>query len=65
MMTRKHFEAVAAILRDTGASTVQEPTEHEKGRQFQSAVIAGRLAGYFATENENFDRERFMKAFSL
>lgn len=62
MMTRKHFEAVAEIMRDVDASTVQDPTAYEHGRQFQSAVIVGRLADFFATQNPNFDRARFMEA---
>ena len=45
-MTKKHFEAIAAILKANNAplSLVME------------------LAAYFETTNPNFDAERFVKA---
>ena len=45
-MTKKHFEAIAAILKahDAPLALVME------------------LAAYFATTNPNFDAERFVKA---
>ena len=45
-MTKKHFEAIAKILRDGKA----DPT------------LVQSLAQYFATTNPNFDAERFVKA---
>ncbi len=45
-MTKKHFEAIAKILRDNDA----DPT------------LVYELAQYFATTNHNFDAERFVKA---
>lgn len=51
-MTRKHFEAIAEILRNKspmgGDSAYREMCES--------------FANYFATENHNFDRSRFLKA---
>lgn len=57
-MTRKHFEALAAMVRDL-ASTTADPT--------QAVDIAVRdhadtLAKFCATQNPNFDRARFLKA---
>ncbi len=46
MMTRKHFVAIAAILKERGAS--------------HYVVMA--LCDYFESENPNFDREKFVKA---
>jgi hypothetical protein len=45
-MIKKHFEAIAKILRDNKAD--------------QNLVQS--LAQYFATTNPNFDAERFVKA---
>ena len=49
-MTKKHFEAIAKILRDS-----------EVDPNFVQA-LAKALAQYFATTNPNFDAERFVKA---
>jgi hypothetical protein len=65
MMTRKHFEAVAAILKHNTVDVSQHSTEHEIGRANQSYLIASELADFFASENPNFDRARFMKASTL
>lgn len=47
-MSKKHFEAIAAILRT------------HKGQE--ARVIAEDLAQYFATQNPRFDTEHFIKA---
>lgn len=47
-MTKRHFEAIAAILRDYPPAKVMS--------------IGLRLADYFASENPRFDRERFLTA---
>lgn len=45
-MTKKHFIAIAEIINTS------------QSKEF----IAKRLAGYFKTENINFDADRFLKA---
>lgn len=52
-MTKKHFEAIAAILSEV----------HEDYR-FDGAVdaVANRLSDYFKSENSRFDRDRFLAA---
>ena len=45
-MTRKHFEAIAAILKANKAS----------------AELVHEMAGYLATQNVNFNRSRFVRA---
>jgi hypothetical protein len=52
-MTRKHFEAAAQILAD--ADLAREAR----------ATIAQDFAEYFATQNPNFDRDRFFAACGL
>lgn len=52
-MTKKHYEAIAAAFRpyivsNTGANIARP--------------IAKDLADYFATDNKNFDRARFLQA---
>jgi|TARA_R100000656_G_C3920477_1_gene122740 hypothetical protein len=48
MLTRKHFEAVASILRDNQDEV--------------SDVLVHQFADYFAGSNPNFDRSRFLQA---
>lgn len=55
-LSRKHFEVIAEILRD---QHVGDPNTHDYLVIYDTAHD---LAGYFATENPNFDRERFLKA---
>jgi hypothetical protein len=45
-MTKKHFEAIAAIIKHTGPEF----------------VVAEELAAYFETINPNFDKQRFLTA---
>lgn len=51
-MTRKHFEAIAAILR----ATYTDSAEGER----VAREIANDLADYFATENPRFDKMLFL-----
>lgn len=61
MMTRKHFQAIADILQ--GSAVVQEFAEtFPVGGEQMRLEIVGKCADYFATENPNFDRERFLQA---
>ena len=51
-LTRKHFEAVARILKDN------------RGPYKQGVIntMSEDFADYFKRENRNFDRERFIQA---
>lgn len=61
MLTRKHFEALAAIIR-------RENEKLDNGQQADPRttlnVIANKLADLCASENPNFDRDRFGRACS-
>lgn len=52
MLTRKHFEAIAAIIKQADARDTQAIT----------LQIAMNLCHLFKAENPAFDRERFMRA---
>ena len=52
-MSRKHFRAMADILRSEGDA----PGHREKNES-----MAHRIADYLATENPRFDRKRFLDA---
>ena len=61
MITQKDFKAVAEIIRDS---------HHYDscGQQMSNVCFkraAKRFADYFATQNQRFDRNRFMKASGL
>lgn len=53
-LTRKHFQRIAGILR--------RETYHVVIRTDAVKQIAEQLADYFAEENPNFDRKRFLEA---
>lgn len=55
-LSRKHFEAIAGILREQHTGN---PNTHDYLVMYDTAMD---LANYFATENPHFDRERFLKA---
>lgn len=52
MLTRKHFEAIATIIKQADARDTQAIT----------LQIAMNLCHLFKAENPAFDRERFMRA---
>jgi hypothetical protein len=58
-MTKKHYEAIAAIL-----SRYKETPLYEKdwSDYRTNEHIAHELADYFATDNKNFNRARFLTA---
>ena len=58
MMSRKDFEAIAAVLADTETDFAYGDGTAEWARD----DIAERLADHFATVNPNFDRNRFLTA---
>lgn len=66
MMTRKNFEAIAAIVKsnipNAGTGTGYMFDENAAGQTYAAENIADELADYFATENPNFNRQRFLKA---
>ena len=55
-MTRKHFEAIAAIL----ASNMDRSAT--AGEIWRGQCIADDLAAYFAETNPRFDKQRFLAA---
>ena len=55
-MTRKHFEAIAAIL----ASNMDKSAT--AGELWRGQCIADDLAAYFAELNPRFDKEKFLVA---
>lgn len=59
-MTRKHFEAIAKIIRQ---NTISNPAMgFDEGFDTGVIAVAIDLADYFATTNPNFDRARFLIA---
>ena len=50
-MTKKHYEAIAAIMK-----------EHSLYEENAIENATKELADYFATDNKNFDRTRFLAA---
>lgn len=61
MMTRKHYEAAAAIIREnTVPNDVAD--SFDKIRNEGVLLVASDLADMFAADNSRFDRSRFMAA---
>lgn len=67
-MTKKHYEAIASILRgyveqQIGVHDRRDLTKTECDALEQASYdIADRLADYFASDNPRFDRVRFLTA---
>lgn len=68
-LSKKHFIAIAKIMRanasapaDTGAGWELPPGTHVPTHTETCRTIASELADYFAGENPNFDRARFIEA---
>lgn len=64
MLTKKDFKAVAEIIDDI-RPIFSQSTREDMGRTRACTRIAKSLADYFATQNLQFDRERFMQACGL
>ena len=65
-MTRKHFEAVARILKAEKDAGPDYNLEHRRDvHEVTVSAIAHGLVEFFGTENERFDRERFLTACGL
>jgi hypothetical protein len=61
-MTRKDYIAIAAVIKGIGDST---PTPHyitPDTRESVLATVADALADVMATDNDQFDRKRFLAA---
>ena len=61
MMTRKHFQAIAAIIRREHEKLDQQPRYCARD---MLNTIGNKIANVCEQENPNFDRERFAKACS-
>lgn len=68
-MTRKHFEAIAAefkkhidFLDSHHAVAAGFDDGYYTGYRYAVEVLAEAQADYFATQNPNFDRNRFLAA---
>jgi hypothetical protein len=59
-LTKTHFEAIAAIVKR--ATTFTDSGEFVQGRNAACREMASELAVYFATQNPQFSRERFLAA---
>ena len=59
-LSRKHYCAVAAILKDSATTEFAAvfPVSAEEMR----GTIISNMADYFASDNPNFDRARFLTA---
>ena len=60
-MTKKHFEAIAKILKMAELSETWSIEEYRGGEAVRNR-IGELLADYFQVENPNFSPERFNKA---
>lgn len=59
-MTKKHFEAIAAIVR---ANSIKNPAAgYDEGFDAGVAAMAADLANMFAAENPRFNRDKFLTA---
>lgn len=54
-LSRMHFEAIAKRIREI-------PSTNDQAIDIAIRDFADSLADYFATQNQNFDRDRFIKA---
>ena len=61
MMTKKHYVAMAYILKDIRKADTDRGTEARDVLTYTAKA----LANYFASENPRFDRARFLAACGL
>jgi len=62
MMTRKHFQAIADVLRYDMDNLHNWPTAEHEVRKAGCADRANRMAVMLAKQNPGFDRQRFLAA---
>lgn len=63
-MTKKHFEAIAALFANANLSVVDEHG-NPQAADIVMADLCHDTADYFETENPRFDRDRFLAACGL
>ena len=61
-LTKKHFKAIAEILRKNRGFYGQFAEPYKSQFQEIADDLTKQLADYFKTENPAFDREKFRKA---
>jgi hypothetical protein len=59
-MTKRHFEAIAKILKDARGDAIANSEA-----PYQVSDVALAMADYFGEENPRFDRARFLTACGL
>lgn len=59
-MTRKHFQAIASILRDNLHAYPETAEDHAEN--YRVRAIAADLSSYLRGQNPRFDRDRFLEA---
>ncbi len=63
MFSRRHYNAVATILRDTCPDASDESSgSYWGGKLSEWQTIVWRFANLFANDNPRFDRDRFFRA---
>ena len=60
-MTKKHFQAIAEILKEEFEQYGPNTTARTISKEI-SNDLAKKMADYFKSENANFDRSRFLSA---
>lgn len=60
-MTKKHFEAIAALLANANLAVVDE----RGGADIVMRDLCDSMADYFDSENPRFDRDKFLTACGL
>lgn len=67
MFTQQHYKAIAKIIRENTGLVLCQVTLPVISRTHRNVRygIATNLADYFAKDNPNFDREKFLSACGL
>lgn len=61
MLTKKHFKAIAEIIRTSRDVIIT----YTSNKPIAECDVAEHLADYFATQNPRFDRQKFLDACGL
>lgn len=61
-LSRKHYEAIAAVVAEQAAEYAGSVEDFSAGGAWAVEQTAKNLATYFAADNPNFDRQRFLAA---
>lgn len=62
MMSRKNYEAIAAILDDERSRHVPSVDEYDAGAMVAIGAIRTALTAYFTQDNPRFDAAKFQAA---